>query len=150
MYMTKDITRLFGISAQSVRTYATEFAEYFSPTATPETGSQRNFSEDDLAVFALVVESKRLGKTYAQIHIDLAAGQRGNPPNTSPVTRPDSTMVQLRQDLLRLQQEFSKAQTELLRTEGENRLLKEQLREKDEQIRDLYMTIARIEAEQKD
>lgn len=60
-----------------------EFAEYLSPTATPGDRKKRDFTPEDLAVFALVAEFKERKATYEEIHLSLKAGQRGKPPEIS-------------------------------------------------------------------
>ena len=76
-YKSKDIQRLFDISAETVRTWSEEFQVYLSPTATPGHGRHRVFSREDLEVFALVAEVKNAGQTYEDAHVQLKMGQRG-------------------------------------------------------------------------
>jgi DNA-binding transcriptional MerR regulator len=71
---------MFDISRETVRSWVKEFGDYLSPTATPPKGRQRHFTEDDLAVFALVAELKEKRWKFADIHPLLQSGERGRPP----------------------------------------------------------------------
>jgi DNA-binding transcriptional MerR regulator len=77
-YRTRHITKLFDISEETVRVWVGEFAEYLSPTATPGKHKQRVFTEADMEVLSLVSERKKQGDTFADIHLSLKNGQRGN------------------------------------------------------------------------
>jgi DNA-binding transcriptional MerR regulator len=70
---------MFDISRETVRSWVKEFRDYLSPTATPPKGRQRHFTEDDLAVFALIAELKNKRWKFADIHPLLQAGERGKP-----------------------------------------------------------------------
>ncbi len=83
-YNSRHIAALFNVTGETVRVWAEEFAQYFSPTATPGKGRHRSFSEDDLEVFALIAELKEQGQTFNDIQGALANGQRGTPPNIPP------------------------------------------------------------------
>lgn len=80
---SKQVADIFGFAESTVRNWSTEFAEYLSPTATPGNRKKRDFTPEDLAVFALVAEFKQNKATYEDIHLALKAGQRGNPPEIS-------------------------------------------------------------------
>ena len=75
-YKSRDVQRLFKISAETVRVWAEEFSEYLSPNATPGTGRHRIFNHDDLQVFALVAEYRDMGRTFSDAHVVLKMGQR--------------------------------------------------------------------------
>ena len=77
-YKSKDLQQLFDKSTETIRTWADEFNQFLSPTATPGEGRHRLFSSDDLRVMALVNEMKTQGKRYEDIHAALANGQRGD------------------------------------------------------------------------
>jgi len=104
MYQTKDVCDAFNISRQTVRIWATEFADYLTPGATPEKGQQRNFSDGDMAVFALVHEVKQRGGTYENAHLQLKNGQRGElpVPNLPVPQESESHLAPLRGEITRL------------------------------------------------
>ncbi len=79
-YSSRHIASLFKISRETVRVWSREFSAYLSPTAQPEPGRHRNFTDEDLRVFSLVSDMKNRGSVYEDIHAALAAGQRGDPP----------------------------------------------------------------------
>ena len=155
MYQTKDVVERFGISPQTVRTYSDEFGQYLSATANPPPGQQRNFNDDDLEVFALVVELKRQGSTYEAIHAALAAGQRGSVPQNAPFldgiagsNREQSSIVSLRRELTVLKQ-FHEQELQALRTErdkaaGQAEAYKDQLQAKEQQIESLNEKIIEL------
>jgi DNA-binding transcriptional MerR regulator len=80
---SKQVADIFGFAESTVRNWSAEFAEYLSPTATPGDRKKRDFTPDDLAVFALIAEFKQNKATYEDIHLSLKAGQRGMPPEIS-------------------------------------------------------------------
>ena len=114
MYQTKDVCELFDISRQTVRIWTAEFAEYLSPSATPEKGQQRNFSDDDMTVFALVHEVKQRGGTYENAHLQLKNGQRGNLPVEQKLVQaePEMHLSTLRGQITRLSNQLESAITE--------------------------------------
>lgn len=146
MYQTKDIIARFGVSPQTVRTYADEFRRYMSPTANPSVGQQRNFTDDDLAVFALIVQMKRQGATYETIHAALANGQRADPSQQAEfmseaeanAARESASIVALRRELVALRQlhqtELQELRTERDKAVGQAEAYKEQLRAKETQV----------------
>ena len=83
-YRSSSVAKIFKISHETVRTWSREFAEYLSPTARPGHNKQRLFSDEDMAVLALVSERKKKGVTFADIHLSLKSGQRGQAPQIEP------------------------------------------------------------------
>lgn len=83
-YRTRHICTLFDISEETVRVWVNEFQDYLSPTATPGKHKQRLFTDPDMRVMAFVAEMKKLGRTFAEIHISLRNGQRGVLPALPP------------------------------------------------------------------
>jgi DNA-binding transcriptional MerR regulator len=79
-FTSQQVEQMFSISRETVRSWVGEFSDYLSPTATPPKGRQRHFTEEDLAVFALVAELKEKRWKFADIHPLLQAGERGQPP----------------------------------------------------------------------
>jgi DNA-binding transcriptional MerR regulator len=94
-----DIARLFRVSGQTVRQWSIEFAEHLSPTANPGRNRTRNYTEDDLAVFALIAEMKARGRVYHDIHTALSIGQRGEIPSPETIQRRN----RFEEELLKLQ-----------------------------------------------
>lgn len=82
-YTTQHLAVFFGRSKATIRNWSIEFANHLSPTATPEEGRVRYFTQEDLRVFALISEYKDRDQTYEQIHLALNAGARGEPPELS-------------------------------------------------------------------
>ena len=80
---SKQVADIFGFAESTVRNWSAEFAEYLSPTATPGDRKKRDFTPEDLSVFALVAEFKQNKATYEDIHLALKMGQRGKPPDIS-------------------------------------------------------------------
>jgi DNA-binding transcriptional MerR regulator len=101
-YQSKHLQNLFDVSSQTIRTWADEFQEYMSPSASPEPGRHRQFTEEDLRVFALIKELKGQGKLYEDIHASLKAGSRGDLPTLPPDDMVD--IVATQQGLALLQQ----------------------------------------------
>ena len=84
LYNSRHVSTLFGIAGETVRAWSEEFVRYLSPTANPGKGRHRSFTETDMSVFSLVSEMKSQGRTYEDIHVSLASGQRGMPPALHP------------------------------------------------------------------
>lgn len=85
MYTTKHAQILYRVaSSQTIRNWAKEFAEYLSPSATPEKGGTRHFTLEDMKVFAIVAEYSAENKSFTEIHASLKAGVRGEAPNVAP------------------------------------------------------------------
>ena len=79
-FTSQQVEQMFSISRETVRTWVGEFSDYLSPTARPPKGRQRHFTEEDLAVFALVAELKEKRWRFADIHPLLHSGERRQPP----------------------------------------------------------------------
>lgn len=149
-YTTKDIAAIYRVSHQAVKTWAREFAPYLSPAARPEEGKRRIFSDDDVRVFALVRDFTQRGYNFADAHIALKAGQRGDVPDTASeiaTTPPATLVVALREEITNLRALLRSAESERDQEKGQVRLLKEQLSEREQLIRDLYKEIAHLEAD---
>jgi len=122
MYTTRHIAQRFGISPATVKNYAVEFAAFLSPTATPEPGTRRSFTEADVTVFALICQRKTEGATYEHIHAALAAGQRIDTPAAP-------QQLALAEQVAHLRAELAAARTERDEARGEIKALKDMLRE---------------------
>lgn len=148
MYTNKDIAERFGISRESARLWSNQFADYLSPTATPQPGRQRNYTDDDLSVFGLVASMKGEGKQNDEISAALAAGQRGTVPSSGPVVPRATEVATLKRQLAQVANELTDTRALLLRSEGKVELLEKQLADKEAALRALYREIARLEAGQ--
>lgn len=150
MYTNKDISERFGISRETARLWSNQFADYLSPTATPQAGRQRNYTDDDLSVFALVASLKGEGKQNDEISAALASGQRGTVPTVGPVVPRATEVATLKRQLAQVVNELTDTRELLLKSEGKVELLQQQLADKESTIRQLYREIARLEAAQDD
>ena len=83
MLGTVEISAYYKRTEVTIRAWATEFAEYLSPTANPGKGKGRAFSFEDLSVFALIADMKDRNHSFEEIHAALKSGQRGEPPTFS-------------------------------------------------------------------
>lgn len=161
MFTNKDISQKFGVSREAARQWAKEFEMYLSPSATPMPGAQRNYTADDLAVFALVANMKAAGKHTPEIHAALKSGQRGNVDADSIIPRGDAGVNAIRlelalareqweRDRAGLQQQLADERSRADQQQGKVELLQQQLADKERAIRELYRDIARLEAAQDD
>jgi DNA-binding transcriptional MerR regulator len=155
MYQTKDVCEAFDISRQTVRIWTAEFAEYLSPSATPEKGQQRNFTDQDMEVFALVHNVKQRGGTYENAHLELKSGQRGELPvlDTSISKESETHLAPLRGEITRLSNllQGAMAERDELRTvAAQERVLRqrsdEQLAKAQEKIDELNQEIGMLRA----
>lgn len=164
MFTNKYIADKYGVSREAARQWANQFADYLSPTATPEQGRQRNYSIDDLKVFALIADMKAAGKHTPEIHAALAAGQRGE--ITTPdaiIPRSEAGINAVRLELVLVREQWERDRTALEeqiaaeraradRAEGalahSVELLEKQLADREREIRSLYREIAQLEARQ--
>ena len=76
-FSTSQVAKRFGVADQTVKNWAAEFAQYLSPTATPEAGKRRAFTAEDVAIMALVHEMVGRGRDTDAAHAALQAGRRG-------------------------------------------------------------------------
>lgn len=138
-YTTQHVSNLFNIVNQTVRNYAAEFSHYLSPSARPGANRQRQFTDDDLAVFALIVEMKNNGAIYEDIHAALANGQRGQIPEPNAITPTNANvmLLALREQVTTLVNEVKRLELENAAKDGQIALLKEQLADANREIRKL-------------
>lgn len=167
MFTTKHAQLLFRVaSTQTIRNWAKEFKKYLSPGATPGSGTTRYFNPDDLQVLSLIARMSAEGRSFEDIHANLASGQRGEIPDLSPeeveklaageVERHlSSSLHESRELAQRLQIELDSLKSVVQPLHDDNIRLRAQVEEKDhriaelnEQLRDAQERIARL-AEQK-
>jgi DNA-binding transcriptional MerR regulator len=150
IYTTSNVATLFDVTQQTVKNWAREFAQYLSPTATPQEGKKRFFTVDDLEVFSLVHEYHKQRLSYEDAHLTLKTGQRGIVPDKanelSPAT-PPHILSQLRDEIVARDQIIKTLQTERDMALGKVHLLQDQLEQKEKLIRDLYQENARFKAQ---
>jgi len=88
MTTTKQAANRAGIGVSTVRHYAREWSDYLSPSATPEAGETRQYTEDDIAVFRTIKTLRDQGANTEDIKAALDAGDRYEP-LTPPPTEAD-------------------------------------------------------------
>lgn len=79
-FSTKQLYLLFNCSHQTIKNWTKDFSEWLSPTAQPDAGRKRVFTEMDVRTFELVHRLKGEGKFNEDIKAALGAGQIGNMP----------------------------------------------------------------------
>ena len=139
---------MFDITEQTVKAWSSEFASYLSPTATPSKGKKRRFTRSDLEVFALVAEYRNKALSFEEIGAALRANQRGDVPAIADelaVVNPTTMVMTLKNQMMALQMQIAELQADRSEAEGQVKLLKEQLAEKENLVRDLYKQVARLE-----
>ena len=143
MYTTSQLASRFNVTAQTIKRYAKEFAAYLSPTATPEKEMARRFTDDDLAVYALICSMKEEGKLFEHIHAALRMGERGVPPdsNSGLTVAQSSAQMRLVKRIQELEHELSieratRHESDLARAaaEGREKLLRELLEEANRRL----------------
>jgi DNA-binding transcriptional MerR regulator len=150
-YTTKDIAAIFKVSHQAVKTWAREFGLYLSPSAQPEAGKRRIFTDDDVRVFALVREYTQRGYNFTDAHLALKAGQRGDIPDTASEvtpTPPPQLIVALRQEINAINQRVAQERARGDEAIGQVKLLEKLLDQKEQLVRSLYEEIGRLKAKQ--
>jgi DNA-binding transcriptional MerR regulator len=147
-YTTKHVIDLFAVSHETVKNWSHEFADYLSPSATPPAGTKRVFTDDDLRVLALVSDYKKRGLTYADAHMALKSNQRGEIPSPSSLDRLPAAVqdmiVHFRVDMEKLQAQLEAERANTNKALGQVELLKDQLAEKERQMRELLEENARL------
>lgn len=151
-YSSRHIQQVFNISRETVRNWAVEFSEYLSIAANPGGGRARQFEDADMHVFALIAELKDKNMLFSDIHAALKSGQRGDMPAQSreiATTSPEQRGIRaLQQQVVELAQERDLLLKKTEQQQGQIELLKEQMDQREKQIRGLYRELARLEAAQ--
>ena len=83
-YTSRHAVILYKVTAETIRAWSEEFADFLSVTANPGKGRHRVFTDDDMQVFAYICERKKQGALFDQIHAELANGSRGELPPLPP------------------------------------------------------------------
>lgn len=76
MASVSEVARLLGVEPAKVKQWTKEFAEYLSLTAQPAKGQERQFSEPDLRVLAVVAQHLMLGNDADDVHYALNSGEQ--------------------------------------------------------------------------
>lgn len=71
MKKTIEVSKMFGVSQQTVRNWAMVFTSHLSPSANPEKGGTRIFNDQDLQIFAFIKQCTDLGKSFEEIQVAL-------------------------------------------------------------------------------
>ncbi len=86
MYTPKQVGNRLGLSGTTIRNYSRQWSDYLSPSANPEAGQARIYTEDDLAVITTIAALRENQVTTDQIRAALDQGQRLEP--VRPVEEP--------------------------------------------------------------
>ena len=76
MATVSEVAKFLGVDREKVKQWAKEFAEYLSLTAQPAKGQERQFSEADLRVLAVVANHLELGNDSDDVHYALNTGEQ--------------------------------------------------------------------------
>lgn len=150
MYSSTQISKLFNISGETVRSRSETFAEFLSPTANPGDGRTRQYTEEDVRVLTLVNEMKNSGSRFPDIRASLQNGERGEIPASAPSS---ALAPQERSRLAYLQSQVSELQAALtdehegrVAAEANAALLERQLADARAEIKALNREIGKLEA----
>ena len=72
-----EIARASNVKTNTIRRWSEEFAAYLSPNATPGPRKQREYTENDASILALVGEMRSENAPFEKIHAALASGDIG-------------------------------------------------------------------------
>lgn len=79
MFTPKQLADRLGLSGTTIRNYSRLWSDYLSPSANPEAGQARLYTEDDIAVIMTIAALRDNQATTDQIRAALDAGQRLEP-----------------------------------------------------------------------
>jgi DNA-binding transcriptional MerR regulator len=88
-YSSSQVAQIFTVSNETVRQWAITFKHHLSIKSQTANGLKRNFTTDDLTVFALIHDMKAEGKLFADIEAALSNNQRGAIPTTDTLAPPE-------------------------------------------------------------
>ena len=89
MFTPKQVADSLNLSSTTIRNYSRLWSEYLSPSANPQAGQGRLYTEDDLAVMATIAALRDRQATADQVREALDAGQRLEPVPPPEVERAD-------------------------------------------------------------
>jgi len=158
-----NVAELFDVSSETIRRWSLEFENYLSSNANPDSGQTRLFSDEDLAVFALVAQVKDLGGTYDDAHARLRNGERSVVPD-EPISKHEQEIAlnqiysrykeieahrdKLQEEVERLDHELQISREEIarLKRRGERHEQTEiELKESRQRIEELVKQVAKLE-----
>lgn len=79
MFTPKQLADRLGLSGTTIRNYSRLWSDYLSPSANPEAGQARLYTDDDIAVIVTIAALRDNQATTDQIRAALDAGQRLEP-----------------------------------------------------------------------
>lgn len=144
-FTTSQVAKRFGVADQTVKNWAAEFADYLSPTATPQKGLKRSFTADDVAILALVHGMVGRGRDTGAAHAALQAGQRGETGMVAAQT--GDSLIEVQRDRDMLQGAVMELRRQLDRTTGDRDDLVRRLSEAETLLR-LYRKRGRIDGDE--
>ena len=159
-YNVGDLSRRFKVSNETIRQWTLEFKQYLSALASPPPGKHRRYEFSDLEVLTLIADMRANHALYDEIHASLQTGERGVPAIDPVALIPLESQVQLQllhDTISSLQSKVG--DTEVLLTsersradhsEGERDALVKRLDKAQEEIIQLRIKLARLEASQDD
>lgn len=140
-FTTVHLAKVFNVSEQTIKSWSHEFADDLSVMATPPAGKRRRFTRKDVEVLALVSDYREKGVSFDDIHVALKAEQRGEvPPLADELAVLDTTtmIMTLKNQVSALLHQITELQSGKSEAEGQVKLLRDQLAEKERLIRELY------------
>lgn len=136
-----DVSRLFGVPLETVRYWCDNFAGFLSPTATPSANKAGIFTDDDLAVLALVAQMHEVHTSFEGIRKALDRGERGELPQQDRTEEEASSPI-----VTRFVGALAKLEGELEAVRGERDYLRERLEEIQDKLIEAEKRAAAAEA----
>jgi DNA-binding transcriptional MerR regulator len=161
-YASKDLAQRFNVTNETIRSWAVEFKRHLSQAANPTGGRHRRFSFEDLEVLTLVAEMRGGNNSFEDIHASLDSGERGIPSidplalvpleGQKQIALLQETISKMRMQINDMEVQMAAEKTRADRAEGSlaysEKLFREQLAEKERQVRELYLEVAQLKAQQ--
>jgi len=149
-YSTGAVGKFFDVSRETIRQWAIEYGDYLSPGANPAKGAYRQFTEDDMTVFAYIVQAKSGGLSPDDIAINLKNGERAEPTadmgSLKPSAERPSQIAAYQKELERVNAKVAELETQQQRDSAKIELLHAELQKARERIDQLNREIGRLEA----
>lgn len=138
---TRHVADLFNISPSTVKKYSGMYGRFLSNNARPQNGAHRLFDTDDLKVFSFIIQQSKLGERHDNIIMALANGERADlPPQHGDYSltidkSEQLTMLQVRINQLQAEiEELRNERDKRIEAEAQNRLLRELLKEAQQEL----------------
>lgn len=129
MMKSGKVAKLFGVDPNTIMDWTSRYAEYFTPEAKGEVGSQREYQPEDLIVLNTIRNARKQNAPWEKIRADLEAGERET-------TLPPEAMSLEGDSALTLYSELRTTQLELRNAREENERLRAALSDKDKALID--------------